>query len=92
MKKLLLVAGLRALGVSSTATASQSRYALLERVRGLADVANQTAGCQSISQGCLKVPRFGCRQAAQGVTRRELHRELGPGDDPQRVEVRDGRW
>jgi len=54
MKKLLFVAALLALGVSSTATASQSRYALLEQMRGLTDVANQTSGCQTIGQGCLK--------------------------------------
>ena len=44
MKKLLLVGASLALGVSSTATASQSRYALLEQVRGLTDVTNQTSG------------------------------------------------
>ena len=55
MKKLLLVGALLALGISSTATASQSRHALLEQMRGLTDVTNQTGGCQTIGQGCLKV-------------------------------------
>jgi hypothetical protein len=54
MKKLLLVGAMLALGMSSTATASQSRYALLEHARGLTTVSNQTAGCQTIAQGCLK--------------------------------------
>src|SRR3954451_13667865 len=54
MKKLPLVVAALALCVSSTATAAQSRYAFLQQVRGIAEV-NQTAGCQSISQGCLNV-------------------------------------